>query len=106
MILNYLRDKDTWELYGTVYSDGILTVDDVLDEIGWSVKVKRDEDWGPCGQIIDSDGRKTGIYYRNLEVYTEEEDDEPDFIDNAPNYDKFEKLGMTAEETLVWLNID
>lgn len=32
------------------------------------------------------------------------EDEEPDFIGGAPNYDKFE--GWTAEEVLVWLNID
>lgn len=32
------------------------------------------------------------------------EDEEPDFIDGAPNYDKFE--GWTAEEVLTWLNID
>lgn len=30
--------------------------------------------------------------------------EEPDFIGNAPNYDKFE--GWTAEQVLVWLNID
>lgn len=32
------------------------------------------------------------------------EDEEPDFIGGAPNYDKFE--GWTAEEVLAWLNID
>ena len=32
------------------------------------------------------------------------EDEQPDFIGNAPNYDKFE--GWTVEEVLVWLNID
>ena len=31
-------------------------------------------------------------------------DDEPDFIGNAPNYDKFE--GWTTEQVLVWLTID
>jgi len=31
-------------------------------------------------------------------------DDEPDFIGGAPNYDKF--TGWTAEEVLVFLNID
>ncbi len=31
-------------------------------------------------------------------------DDQPDFIGNAPNYDKFD--GMTVEEVLIWLNID
>lgn len=31
-------------------------------------------------------------------------DDEPDFIGNAPNYDKFK--GWTAEEVLVWFNMD
>ena len=36
-----------------------------------------------------------------LPIYEEEE---PDFIGNAPNYDKFK--GWTAEEVLVWLNID
>lgn len=29
---------------------------------------------------------------------------EPDFIGNAPNYDKFK--GWSAEKVLVWLNID
>lgn len=29
---------------------------------------------------------------------------DPDFIGNAPNYDKFE--GWSPEEVLVWLNID
>lgn len=32
------------------------------------------------------------------------EDEEPDFIAGAPNYDKFK--GMTPEEILVMLNID
>ena len=32
------------------------------------------------------------------------EDEEPDFIGNAPNYDKFK--GWSTEEVLVWLNID
>ena len=32
------------------------------------------------------------------------EDQEPDFIGNAPNYDKFKN--WTPEEVLVWLNID
>ena len=32
------------------------------------------------------------------------EEEEPDFIGNAPNYDKFK--GWTAEEVLVFLNID
>lgn len=31
-------------------------------------------------------------------------DEEPDFIAGAPNYDKF--TGWTAEEVLVFLNID
>lgn len=31
-------------------------------------------------------------------------DEEPDFIAGAPNYDKF--AGWTAEEVLVFLNID
>ena len=35
--------------------------------------------------------------------YTETE---PEFIGSAPNYDYFEKLGFSAEKTLVWLNID
>ena len=33
-----------------------------------------------------------------------ESEEEPDFIGNAPNYDKFE--GWDAEKVLVWLNID
>ena len=32
--------------------------------------------------------------------------EEPDFIGNAPNWDKFYSLGWDAEKTLVWLNID
>ena len=32
------------------------------------------------------------------------EDEEPDFVGGAPNYDKFK--GWTPEEVLVWLNID
>lgn len=32
------------------------------------------------------------------------DDEEPDFIGGAPNYDKFE--GWTPEQVLVWLNID
>ena len=32
------------------------------------------------------------------------EDDAPDFIAGAPNYDKFE--GWSPAEVLVWLNID
>lgn len=32
------------------------------------------------------------------------EEEAPDFICGAPNYDKFE--GWTPEEVLVWLNID
>ena len=31
-------------------------------------------------------------------------EEEPDFIGNAPNYDKFQ--GWSCEEVLVWLNID
>ena len=31
-------------------------------------------------------------------------DEEPDFIGNAPNYDKF--AGWDTEKVLVWLNID
>ncbi len=31
-------------------------------------------------------------------------EEEPDFIGNAPNYDKFK--GWAPEEVLVWLNID
>ena len=33
-----------------------------------------------------------------------EEEEEPDFISGAPNYDKFE--GWPPEKVLVWLNID
>lgn len=32
------------------------------------------------------------------------EDEEPDFIAGAPNYDKFP--GWTPEQVMVWLNID
>lgn len=32
------------------------------------------------------------------------EDEEPDFIAGAPNYEKFG--GWSAEEVLAWLNID
>ena len=30
--------------------------------------------------------------------------EEPDFIGNAPNYDKF--VGWSAEKVLAWLNVD
>lgn len=36
-------------------------------------------------------------------------DDERDFVPGTgicPNYDKFERLGWSAEKTLAWLNID
>lgn len=33
-------------------------------------------------------------------------DEEPDFIGDKPNYEKFEKRGWSTEKTLVWLNID
>lgn len=33
-------------------------------------------------------------------------DDEPDWIGNAPNYEKFDKLEWDTERVLVWLNID
>lgn len=33
-------------------------------------------------------------------------DEEPDFINDKPNYEKFEKLGWSIEKTLAWLNID
>lgn len=33
-----------------------------------------------------------------------EENEEPDFIGGAPNYEKFK--GMTPEEVLVYLNMD
>lgn len=33
-----------------------------------------------------------------------ETDEAPDFIGNAPNYDKFK--GWTPEKVLCWLNID
>ena len=36
----------------------------------------------------------------------ERADDEPDWIDGAPNYDKFERMGWDASKTLAWLNID
>ena len=32
------------------------------------------------------------------------DDEEPDFIGGAPNYDKF--AGWSPEQVLVWLNID
>lgn len=34
------------------------------------------------------------------------QDEEPDMIGMAPNYEKFEDMGWSVEETLVWLNID
>ena len=33
-------------------------------------------------------------------------EEEPDFIDNAPNWKKFDSYGWDTEKTLVWLNID
>lgn len=37
-------------------------------------------------------------------VQPHSEEEEPDWIGGAPNYDKFK--GWTPEEVLVWLNID
>lgn len=44
---------------------------------------------------------KKGRYTR---VVVDADDVEPDFIGNAPNYDKFK--GWSDEKVLVWLNID
>ncbi len=33
-------------------------------------------------------------------------DEEPDWKGNAPNYEKFDKMGWDTEKVLVWLNID
>lgn len=41
---------------------------------------------------------------RSAQEHKQYEAEEPDMIDNAPNYDKF--TGWTAEEVLVFLNID
>lgn len=35
-----------------------------------------------------------------------EPEEEPDFIGNAPNYEKFETMGFSTEEVLCLLNID
>lgn len=45
---------------------------------------------------------RMGKYTRTTAVT----DEEPDFIGNAPNYEKFEKRGWDTEKILVWLNID
>jgi len=37
-------------------------------------------------------------------LYNKAKEEEPDFIGNAPNYDKFS--GWTCERVLCWLNID
>ena len=39
-----------------------------------------------------------------IRQFKECHEDSPDFIGNAPNYNKFE--GWSPEEVLVWLNID
>ena len=41
---------------------------------------------------------------RERAKHSSEEDDAPDFIAGAPNYDKFR--GWTPDEVMVWLNID
>lgn len=53
--------------------------------------------------------RRKKLYPCANEIYkymrtTVTEETEPDFVGNAPNYDKFK--GWTPEEVLVWLNID
>lgn len=52
-------------------------------------------------------------YYPCLSPATEDVDwyyEEPDVIETpwgyAPNYEKFEALGMTTEEALIWCNMD
>ena len=50
-------------------------------------------------------GRYPGIEEaEKARISQREEDEEPDFIGNAPNYSKFK--GWTPEEVLVFLNID
>ena len=46
------------------------------------------------------DAEKERSAYKRKSV----KDEKPDFIGNAPNYDKF--TGWTAEKVFVWLNID
>lgn len=41
---------------------------------------------------------------RERAKHQQPEDEAPDFIGNAPNYDAFP--GWSPEEVLVWLNID
>lgn len=55
--------------------------------------MKRKKELYPCANEINK--------YKRTKV---EDDTEPDFIGNAPNYDKFK--GWATEEVLVWLNID
>ena len=43
---------------------------------------------------------------KNRKPQRTENDNEPDFIGTAPNYEKFEAMGFSVEETLIWLNID
>lgn len=52
--------------------------------------------------------RKIKKYVRTWGFFPTEEDvqDGPDWIGNAPNYDKFNASGWTCEEVLVYLNID
>lgn len=50
-------------------------------------------------------GTKEAERQKSLRRY--EQDDEPDFVSTGvPNYEKFEKLGWSAEKTLAWLNMD
>ena len=54
-------------------------------------------------------GVKEAERQKSLRTYVP--DDEPDcwYSDSGgfcPNYEKFERQGFTAEETLVWLNVD
>lgn len=53
----------------------------------------------PGEKEVENDRRESERRSKQNKAY-----EEPDFIAGAPNYDKFE--GWTAEEVLVFLNID
>lgn len=59
--------------------------------------MRKRKDLYPCAEDV-----RKGRYTKNVRNHITEE--EPDFIGNAPNYDKF--VGWDTEKVLVWLNID
>lgn len=59
--------------------------------------MKRKINLYPGCDAVEKEKNKAKLFPRDME-------DAPDFIGNAPNYDKFR--GMDPAAVLVWLNID